>query len=312
MKNTRLFLKPGEKGRLEASPKLPIDESTIRWDTTSNVVVMDGSRQKTPLDMAIVALGAEGMGYVEFSASLKDGSRRISHVFEIHVDAGDETADVVGSARPSRSNKKDANPAGVPKDARAYAEPPKLQTIGEKNAPKPDGTSDLGTATTQAIGADNPVQAAGLPAQAPDPDTQTIEELPVNDKTTQSIGGTITSPGIGSGEAAPHTVVGIDTVLPVENVPPAPPETQTEPTSDEDQKKIDEALKAAQENDRKVAEGADGKLPSEAETSGTPKDTVDKVPKESTVAPTDSRRQANRTKAAAKTAKTASKKAKNK
>lgn len=100
--NTKLHLKPGEKGRLQVAANVAIDESTIEWKSQSPIAVLDPTKQRTPFDIIVVG-SSLGMAYVEFSALDTDGNNR-EHLFEIYVSEQDGDADLIGSARVSRES----------------------------------------------------------------------------------------------------------------------------------------------------------------------------------------------------------------
>jgi hypothetical protein len=131
MNRTKLNLRPGQKGRLIAAANVPVDETTAKWNTTTSVVVLDPSKQRTVFDMLVVA-SAIGIALVEFTVDDADGNDTISHVFEIEVTEQAADAAITGEARVSRESIESPPLSSIESDA--PAEPPQGSPVEESPA----------------------------------------------------------------------------------------------------------------------------------------------------------------------------------
>ena len=114
MNNTKYFMRPGEKARLEIEPLVAIDESTIEWKSGGGIVAIDQSEQKTPYDARVIATGQSGITYVEFSAKQAVSGEDVLVVFEIHNNAAQNNPKARAFARLSRSYRRDSELAKQP------------------------------------------------------------------------------------------------------------------------------------------------------------------------------------------------------
>jgi hypothetical protein len=102
-KRTKLHLRPGQLGRLTVGANVAVKEETVDWHSSSDVVVMDKTKSRTPFDMIVVA-SALGLGIVEFHVEDAAGENLIEHIFEIEVSDAGTDDDLFGDARVSRES----------------------------------------------------------------------------------------------------------------------------------------------------------------------------------------------------------------
>lgn len=193
--NTKLVLKPGEKGRLTVGSNVALDESSIKWSANGGEVgQIDLSKSRTPFDVVFVAGAIAGTVYVEFSALDAEGNNR-EHLFEINVTEKDGDSDLFGSARVSRESfeatasavEVPETPAELPTDEPAVADAPPSPFEIPTSEPALMETPTPLAPVADTDGADAAVATAGAPVvaetdgagDAPSGTTETESESPV-------------------------------------------------------------------------------------------------------------------------------------
>lgn len=257
--NIKLNLKPGQIGRLVAEPKVAIDADSIEWKSYSQVVVMDQSRQKTSLDMAVIAGATAGIGIVEWNALTQDGNEVLSQIFEVEVAQELPEEPVTGCAYVSRETLENPTPVETPPIADPVDPVPPFEPGTAEDTDLMAGAQEDAAGETEAPAVPETGSTVGI-------DTTTdvlppVEETPVPEVVAETPADPVVEEAPAEVPAAP--------VTPTEEVPTAPetPEVASEPAIETPSAASPEAEVAAAEPDDRQVAAAIGSEPFKGEAS---------------------------------------------